>query len=301
MSDFEYPDFITSTRYGEADGLCGSNCKHSFSGYIPGVSPRLYTDEELDELIAKENEKKEFEGKEYTTYEATQYMRKLERNMRAQREKIHLLELAEVDDERITLAKCKYQKYSQTYTAFAKKMGLPQERARVYGDGLGRGGKTTRTAAEKVNNVKESIENAVEDGIMKSGARILDPNTEAAEKFAKMYYEEIRHFSTDCMNIAINTGYLETEIRAVKEYLFFTESFKPDCAIAQSWQRLMLNDKIKEHDKTLIKHELYEMQIKRENPNISHSEAHKLATEKYNYQKEVDEYYGNFAKNKEKQ
>lgn len=39
---------------------------------------RLYTDEQLDKMNAKENEKKEFNGKEYTTYEATQRMRQLE-------------------------------------------------------------------------------------------------------------------------------------------------------------------------------------------------------------------------------
>ena len=29
----EYPDFIETTGYGEVDGLCGVNCRHSFSPF----------------------------------------------------------------------------------------------------------------------------------------------------------------------------------------------------------------------------------------------------------------------------
>ena len=52
---------------------------------------------------------------------------------------------------------------------------------------------------------------------------------------------------------------------------------------------------IKEHDRVLIEHELYEMKL---NNNMIHTEAHSIATRKYGYQKEVNEYYGNFGKNK---
>lgn len=58
--------------------------------------------------------------------------------MRAQRQKIKLLEEAGADEQDITLAKCKYRRLSQEYTAFSKQMGLPQERDRIYADGLGR-------------------------------------------------------------------------------------------------------------------------------------------------------------------
>ncbi len=42
------------------------------------------------------------------------------------------------DEQDITLVKCKYRRLSQEYTAFSKQMGLPQERDRIYADGLGR-------------------------------------------------------------------------------------------------------------------------------------------------------------------
>ena len=154
------------------------------------------------------------------------------------------------------------------------------------------------------------IEKLLHSDIMISGARITNLDSTEAEKFADMYYKEIRSFSTDAKKIAKNLGKEETEIKKIKAYLFEDDSFTdpdtgesrrfdPDCAIAQSWQRLMTGKNIKPHDKTLVEHELLEMKIKEENPGIDHRKAHELASEKYNYPREVLEYYGNLKKHKE--
>nr|DAG70458.1 MAG TPA: minor capsid protein [Caudoviricetes sp.] len=155
----------------------------------------------------------------------------------------------------------------------------------------------------------KSIANDADSDIMISGARITDIFSEEAENFAEMYYKEIRSFSTDAKKIAKNLGKEESDIEKIKAYLFEEESlfdldsktyrrFDPDCAIAQSWQRLMIGKDIKPHDRTLIEHELLEMKIKRENPSMEHWKAHELATEKYDYPKEALEYYGNLEKHK---
>ncbi|MDR1800761.1 MAG: phage minor capsid protein, partial [Lachnospiraceae bacterium] len=62
-------------------GLCGANCRHNYMPFIPGVSTRTYTPEQLEKLRAEEKETKIFGTKEYTTYEATQQQRALERQM----------------------------------------------------------------------------------------------------------------------------------------------------------------------------------------------------------------------------
>lgn len=158
----------------------------------------------------------------------------------------------------------------------------------------------------------EKLEKLRRSDILISGARITDLNSAEADEFAEMYYEEIRHFSTDSKKIADNLGKEEFDIRKIKAYLFEDDSlidpdtgesrqFDPDCAIAQSWQRLMNGKDIKLHDKTLIEHELLEMKIKQENPGIDHVKAHELASEKYNYPKEALEYYGNLKKHKKSQ
>ena len=158
----------------------------------------------------------------------------------------------------------------------------------------------------------EKLEKLRRSDILISGARITDLNSAEADEFAEMYYEEIRHFSTDSKKIADNLGKEESDIRKIKAYLFEEDSlidpdtgesrqFDPDCAIAQSWQRLMNGKDIKLHDKTLIEHELLEMKIKQENSGIDHVKAHELASEKYNYPKEALEYYGNLKKHKKSQ
>ena len=154
------------------------------------------------------------------------------------------------------------------------------------------------------------LKNSNDRDIIMSGARITDVFSPEALKFAEQYYAEIRSFSTDSKRIAKNLGKNEEDIRKIKAYLFEDKSlydsdtgeyrrFDPDCAIAQSWQRLMIGKNIKTHDRTLIEHELYEMELKKNNPEMSHEEAHMLATEKYDYRKEAADYYDSIKKHSE--
>lgn len=120
---------------GEITGLCGINCYHTYRVFPPG-SVRTYTDKQLAEMVKEENTPKEYNGKQYTTYEALQQQRKMERGMRAQRQRIKLLEEGGADEQEIILAKAKYQGQMQTYKDFSEKMGLPEQKARIMQDGL---------------------------------------------------------------------------------------------------------------------------------------------------------------------
>lgn len=123
---------------GTVQGLCGANCRHSYSPFIEGVSERTYTDAELESMNAKENIERKFGNKTYTSYEATQRMRNMEYLMRSQRQEIRLLKKGEADEETISKVMASYKVTSEQYSMFAKKMKLPEERQRVYIDGLGR-------------------------------------------------------------------------------------------------------------------------------------------------------------------
>lgn len=123
---------------GTGSGLCGWNCYHSYYPFIEGVSKRTYTDKQLDEMNAKENTPKKYLGKEYTSYEASQRQRQFETIMRKQRQDIKLLEQAGADPEDIQNAKIKYRKTMRQYREFSKAVDLPQQRERIYADGLGR-------------------------------------------------------------------------------------------------------------------------------------------------------------------
>lgn len=121
---------------GTVTGLHGANCYHDYNAFIPGVSVRAYTDEQLEKMMANENTLKEYNGKEYTTYTALQQQRKMERAMRKSRQDINLLQKGNADEETVINAKAKYQGQMQTYTDFSNKMKLPQQMNRVYNDGL---------------------------------------------------------------------------------------------------------------------------------------------------------------------
>lgn len=129
-------ELIDICGLGSVEGLCGANCRHNYWAFIPGVSERVYTDEELELLNAKENLPREYNGKQYTAYEATQHQRKLETLMRKQRQDIKLYKEAGVSEEIVIAAQSRYRATMHEYVKFSKEMDLPQQMQRVYVDGL---------------------------------------------------------------------------------------------------------------------------------------------------------------------
>ena len=78
-----YDDLVETTGYGYVDGLTGANCRHHKYPFVPGVSERTYTDEQLEHI--DDGLGCTFDGKTYTAYEATQMQRRIERQIRAQK------------------------------------------------------------------------------------------------------------------------------------------------------------------------------------------------------------------------
>lgn len=131
-------ELTTVCGLGSVTGLLGANCYHTYFPFIPGISVRNWTDEWLAEQDRKENTPKRFDDKEYTLYEAKQRQRQMETCMRAQREKVQLLKNGGADPDDITIARAKYQGQLNEYSRFCKKMGLIEERERIYYDMRGR-------------------------------------------------------------------------------------------------------------------------------------------------------------------
>ena len=123
---------------GTVTGLLGVNCYHTYYLFFPGLSERNWTDDWLEEQNRKENEPREFLGKEYTLYEAKQRQRQMETAMRAQREKVKLLQAGGADQDEVILHKAKYQGQLNEYSRFCRKMSLTEERERIYLDMKGR-------------------------------------------------------------------------------------------------------------------------------------------------------------------
>ncbi len=268
-------------------------CLHFKTPIILGVSEPRYSPEELARLNEQNKQTFEVNGKQLTGYECKQGMRRLETEVRKTKDQINILK-AEGDNTGAEQLRHKVSTLEGKYQRIAQITGI-------------------KAQPEKMTVIKTKfVDNSIKTGYNTiSGARITNLFSSEARNSVKSYYEEVKHFSTDIEQISDNIGVEYDSIKKIKNYLFIDDSkfnditgewepFDPDCAIAHSWQRLMLGRDIKPHDMTLIRHELYEMEIKRKHKGISHDDAHEMATQKYNYQKEAEEYYAGLAKNNKK-
>ena len=89
-------------------------------------------------LEEKERQTRNYQGKEYNAYEASQMQRKLETKMRSQRAYVKQLQQGGASEEDIIAARARYLNTLHQYQGFSKKMGIPEQMQRVYMDGLGR-------------------------------------------------------------------------------------------------------------------------------------------------------------------
>lgn len=157
---------------GTVTGLCGANCYHSYSPFMKGIDKPTYSDEELDRMNEEENTPKEYNGKQYTAYEAQQRQRRLETAMRADRQQIELLTQGGADDDTITGAKAKYFQRQDEYVKFSKAMNLPQQWERITVDGKNALGSKLPKKAESVNKITaESVAKSGKSGIIKEKSK----------------------------------------------------------------------------------------------------------------------------------
>lgn len=253
-------ELVTVCGLGTVTGLNGANCYHTYYPFIPGISERNYTDKWLEEQNQSESMPRAFKGKEYTLYEATQKQRQMETAMRAQREKIRLLEEGGVDPDELTLQKCRYQGQLQEYAAFSKVMGLRQQRNRIYIDGLGR-------VAPNEKEVKVLQQNQYKKFVAKVGKE----NAPSLAKFSEKEYNktieyrdliQLAKYRKDVPNATLNQYRLNVElhdkklikgkvvpIEAHKTYILEDISYKKDPAhvMKRMLERNITDDQIQSY------------------------------------------------------
>ena len=187
-------ELTTVCGLGSVTGLLGANCYHMYYPFVPGISVRNWTDEWLEEQNRKENTPNTFNGKEYTLYEAKQRQRQMETCMRAQRDKVDLLKKGGADPDDIMIARAKYQGQLNEYSRFCKKMGLTEERERIYYDMRGR--VATNTKKQNRKYTTDMIRNADRDSKQYYRYRnILGDDVGSLADFRQMKYNEPKKFS----------------------------------------------------------------------------------------------------------
>lgn len=106
------------------------NCYHYVFYGVAGVSKPNYTDEELNNIL-KENEKGiEFDGQKYTIYEMSQIQRRLETNIRKQKD-LQIIGRASGNKEIVENAQRKITELTHKYKQVSDISGLPYKRDRL--------------------------------------------------------------------------------------------------------------------------------------------------------------------------
>ena len=157
-----YPSIYEVCGLDEVDGLCGANCRHMYHIWIEGVSERTYTDEELENIDPPPFE---FEGKQYTFYEATQKQRQVEASLRKVKREL-IAAKGRGDDEEYTTKAVRYRRLNEEYEAFSKAAGLrPQyERGNIAEFGADAARETNRAYRELVKRADGMYDTGSENG-----------------------------------------------------------------------------------------------------------------------------------------
>lgn len=124
-------------------------CLHFKFSILLGVSEPAYSKEQLAEFKASDNRTFEFEGKEYTGYEATQMQRKIETAIRNQKD-LAITAKAAGDDDLRQKAQQKINLLASKYDKFSKAADLPTKMERLDVKGF-------RSVKIKAENVESGI------------------------------------------------------------------------------------------------------------------------------------------------
>lgn len=109
--------------------------------------------------------------------------------MRAQREKVRLLQKGKADPDEILLHKAKYQGQLNEYSRFCRKMKLTEERERIYLDMKGR--VATNSKRQNALFPREMIENASKDVVQyKRYKEVLGDYIGSLVNFGQMKYND---------------------------------------------------------------------------------------------------------------
>lgn len=128
-----YLDLEETTGLGRVDGLCGAHCRHGYHPFFPGISERAYSRKQLQEIDPPSFT---YNGKVYTTYEATQKQRDIETSIRKTKRILLCFDSAGLKDDYIAAA-VKLKKQREEYKKFSgvADLALKQELTQIYGFG----------------------------------------------------------------------------------------------------------------------------------------------------------------------
>lgn len=130
--DYQGREFPSEYEGHDRRSIGEYNCYHYIFSIVLGVSEPEYNNEQLKEIIDKNNEGFDYEGKHYTMYEGTQLQRKIETEIRKQKD-IQILGRAagESGKENVLEAQEKITILTRKYKELSDISGLPTKMQRM--------------------------------------------------------------------------------------------------------------------------------------------------------------------------
>src|SRR5574344_309233 len=113
------------------------NCNHYIFSIILGLSEPRYTEQELQEIINNNEQGFSFDGKRYTLYQGSQLQRKLETEIRKQKD-LHTIAKASGNNELIAESQTKIRHLAKKYKELSDISGLPTKMDRLKVEGFKR-------------------------------------------------------------------------------------------------------------------------------------------------------------------
>lgn len=139
------------------------NCRHTIYSIIIGVSEPTYSEAELEAMRKASLRKKEFDGKEMTNYEASQVQRRLEREIRKQKNR-SVIAASAGDDEMRREAQMKINQLTGKYKDLSDAFGIKTKAERMQVSGF----RSVSVEKEKKNH---KVKNVLPDKIIPDNVR----------------------------------------------------------------------------------------------------------------------------------
>lgn len=149
------------------------NCQHNIFSITVGINEPMYSKKELEEIIKNNHKTVNIDGKEYTKYECTQLQRKLETEIRKQKD-IQIMGREGNREDIVEEAQRNITQLTQKYKEISQKAGIPTQMERMRVSGY-----------KRINvRIKEPIVKPKEPTITKGGGMV-------SQVQPKLSYEEV--------------------------------------------------------------------------------------------------------------
>lgn len=160
QNDIDARDFTGKLFPAEFEGrdrrsISEHNCYHYIFSIVLGVNAPNYNNEQLQKIIDDNNKGFELDGKHYTNYEGTQLQRKIESEIRTQKD-LQILGKSSGNDRLTQESQLKINQLNDKYKELSKKSGLPTKMERLRVSGYQRIGITKKQTGFDISKLKEN-------------------------------------------------------------------------------------------------------------------------------------------------